>query len=913
MVNKRSTPLPFLTIIIILIAFSFLGSIVTIYTDYLWFESLGFEQVFTTILTSKIWLFVLSSLLFFAFGLINLYISKRLRKASDNFIPFKVKAYIMALVAFFVGLSATGKWFVWLQFFNQAPFGIREPVFARDAAFYVFSLPFWNTVWNFALAALIITGILVLIDYLQGFIASLLRGPQKVDPLQNIKTVYPKPKMPKLKRSAIVHLSTLAALIFLVFAIKHYLAKYSIMYSKQGIVVGAGYTDVMVYIPLVKVLMGAAIVIAGLFFVWAFFISKKPKLRKRHILIYAIGIYLLAVVIAPPILQGIVQSWVVDPNEFNLEKPYLENNIQFTNIAYGLDEVQIREFSVNQTLNAQILESESETIDNVRILDWRTLTQTYKQSQELRNYYTLSGIDIDRYTIGDDYRQIMIAPRELDQDQIQQDAQTWVNMHMVYTHGYGIVMSPVNEVTSEGLPTYFIQNIPPVYDESVAYLELERPQIYYGEIDNEYVLVNTKTPELDYPQGEQNVYTHYEGKGGILLDSFFKKAMMALRFKDIKIILSGEITDESRIMFHRNIRERISKITPFLMLDGDPYTVINEGRLLWIQDAYTVTDSFPYSQTQGRINYIRNSAKVVVDAYEGSVTYYMMEEDEPLMKTYSNIFSGQFRSHDEMPESLKGNLRYPEDLFKMQSQIYSTYHMKDPKVFYNKEEKWQIPNEIYGTGQQIPMEPYYVIMKLPGESEEEFVLMTPFTIVTKPNMISWLAARMDGENYGKLSLFQFPEDKLVTGPSLVEAKFDQDSDISQQLTLWDQQGSTVTRGNLLVIPIQNSILYIEPLYIEAEQGTFPQLKRILASDGERVVMEEDLESALAELFGVLQETQDEQPDSDDDLPENLLSHAQLYYDNILDSMQNQDWSGIGSNLDKLGNVISELASEKDLK
>lgn len=911
MANKRQTPLPFLTIIIILIVISFLGSIVRLYTDYLWFDSLGFASIFTTILSSKIWLFVGAALIFFIFGIINLYVSSKFRKSSDNFIPFKVKTYIMVLFAFFIGLSASNKWFVWLQFFNQAPFSIREPIFAKDAAFYVFSLPFLNALWNFALAVVVITAIIVAIDYLQSFIASLMRGPKQVDPLAEMKTVYPRPKMPKLKRSAIIHLSALVAFIFVIFAVKHYLSKYSIMFSEQGIVVGAGYTDVMVYIPIVKALMGAALVIAALIFVWAFFISKRPKLRKRHLLLYAIGVYVLAVIVLPPVIQGIVQSWVVDPNEFNLEKPYIENNILFTNVAYGLDGVEIKEFAVNQTLDAQILETESDTIDNVRILDWRPLTQTYKQTQELRNYYSLSGIDIDRYTIGDDYRQVMIAPRELDQDQITAEAQTWVNMHMVYTHGYGVVMSPVNEVTAEGLPNYFIQNIPPTYDEAVSHLKLERPQIYYGEMDNEYVLVNTKTPELDYPKGDQNIYTNYEGKGGVQLDSFFKKAMMALRFKDIKIILSGEITEQSRIMFHRSIKERIAKITPFLRLDNDPYTVINNGRLLWIQDAYTVTGNFPYSQNQGRINYIRNSVKIVVDAYEGSVTYYIMDDEEPLMKTYASIFPGEFKPFSEMPESLSDNLRYPEDLFRIQSEVYSTYHMLDPNVFYNKEEKWQIPIEIYGTGQQIPMEPYYVIMKLPGEANEEFVLMTPFTIVTKPNMISWLAARMDGEEYGKLILFQFPEDKLVEGPIQVEAKFDQDSEISQQLTLWSQQGSTVTRGNLLVIPIQDSILYIEPLYIEAEQGTFPQLKRILASDGERVVMEETLESALAELFGRLPDAEDEEEGvPQEGLPEDLLSQAQLYYDNILESMQNQDWSGIGDNLNKLGEVLNRLDTQE---
>jgi hypothetical protein len=496
----------------------------------------------------------------------------------------------------------------------------------------------------------------------------------------------------------------------------------------------------------------------------------------------------------------------------------------------------------------------------------------------------------------------MVAPREMNQAQIADNAKTWVNLHMVYTHGYGVVMSPVNQVTAEGLPQYYIKDIPPVYTVDEPSIIIDRPEVYYGEQSNEYVLVNTNTEEFNFPRGNTNEYIQYDGRGGVILNTFTRKLLMAIRFSDIKILLSSDITPESKIMFHRSIQDRIRTLTPFLALDQDPYLVISEGSLYWIQDAYTTTGNFPYSEKTANINYIRNSVKVVVDAFNGDVTYYVMNRDEPLMKTYSNIFWDQFKDFEEMPEGLKAHIRYPEDLFKVQSEIFSTYHMLDPTVFYNKEDAWQIPNEIYGTGQQLPVEPYYNILELPGEGEEEFVLMISFTPIRKDNMVAWLAARSDGDNYGKLLLFKFPKDKLVYGPSQVEAKIDQDSEISQQLTLWSQQGSRVTRGNLLVIPIEDSILYVEPLYIQSEQGQLPELKRVLVSDGERVAMEETLGEALEDLFGRAE--RGNQTLSQDE----LIDDANRYYDNILDAMAEGDWSGIGDSLESLGDILRQLKS-----
>jgi len=812
------------------------------------------------------------------------------------------------------GVFASSGWFKFLQYLEQTKFNITDPIFMKDVSFYIFSLPFYSFVLTFLMGCVVITSILVLLDYLQSF----LKQGSKQQDIPNIgkPDITKIPSAPSFdfkaifsKTKAVAHLGSLASLIFVLLAVKHYLSRFSIMYSEQGIVVGAGYSDVVAFLPMVKAMMVLAIIVAVLLLIWIFYISKQPKLKKRHIILYAVSLYILFGFIGPVIIPGIVQALKVSPNEINLEKPYIENNIKFTRIAYGLEDVEEKDFSADIKLTPKILDGASETIDNVRILDWRPLTKTYKQTQEIRLYYDLAGIDIDRYDINGKYTQVMLAPRELDKNQIAGNAKTWVNLHMVYTHGFGVVMSPVNKVTKQGLPDYFIKDIPPVYAVDEENLKISKPQVYYGEKYDDFVLVNTKTKEFDFPKGDTNEYINYDGKGGIPLSSFLKKLVMAIRFADIKILLSSDITPDSKIMFTRDIINRISKITPFLGLDDDPYLVIDEGRLLWVIDAYTISGNFPYSEKFGSINYIRNSLKIVVDAYDGDVTYYVMDDSDPLILTYANIFPEQFKRFENMPAGLKEHIRYPVDLFKIQSQIYSTYHMDDIKVFYNKEDAWQIPNEVYGVGQKISVEPYYIIIKLPDEDKEEFVLMTSFSPIKKDNMIAWMAARSDGDDYGKLILYKFPKDKLIYGPLQIEAKIDQDSEISQQLTLWSQQGSRVTRGNLLVIPIKDSILYIEPLYIEAETGQLPELKRVLVSDGVNVVMEKTLAEALEVLFGKTKKVAAEKEEAKEKSSSELIEEAQEYYDLIEDSMKKGDWAGIGDALDMLGIVLGDLSGK----
>ncbi|MFW6230573.1 MAG: UPF0182 family protein [Nanoarchaeota archaeon] len=897
----------FLNIIIaaIIVFFVSIGALSTLITDFWWFEVLGFGSVFMTVLSSRIALFGAGFLLFFLFAFLNVAAASRFEKKKE--IGLKIATPIIALISLIAGFASSDAWFTVQQYLNQQAFGIVDPIFSKDVAFYVFTLPFLNAIWTFVAATIAVTAILVGLYYLQSFLRDLFMSGGTVDPNTGMKSVNLKDNMPKIKKSAKNHMSILFSFIFILIAIRYYLARYSVMYSREGIVVGAGYVDVYVFLPVVRFLMVFAVIMAIAFYIYIFFLSKKPQLRRRHVIMYMLIVFGAFILIGQGLAPALVQSLRVDPNELNLERPFIDNNIEFTRKAYGLDQIEERDFEVEENLTRAEVEDSPETIDNIRILDYRPLMQTYKQTQEIRLYYDLSGIDVDRYTIDGQYRQVMLAPRELNHDQIVDNAKTWVNLHMVYTHGFGLVMSPVNKVTPEGLPDYLIKDIPPVYSTDDESITIDEPRIYYGNRDNNYVLVNTNTDEFDYPRGNTNQYNNYDGDGGISLTSFMRKLLMTLRFGDIKLLLTGDVTEESKIMFTRNVQDRIRKIAPFLMLDRDPYIVIADGRLHWIQDAYTITGNYPYSEkVSSSINYIRNAVKVVIDAYNGDVSFYVAEE-EPLVNTYRGIFPELFKPMDEMPEALMKHIRYPEDLFQIQSRIFSTYHMQDTNVFYNKEDAWEIPREIYGTGQQITMEPHYMILQLPEEDEAEYILMLPFTPLRKDNMIAWMAGRSDGEDYGKLFLYRFPKDTLVYGPSQIEARIDQDSEISQQLTLWSQQGSRVTRGNLLVIPIGNSLLYVEPLYIQSEQGQLPELKRVIVSDGNRVVMEETLSKSLDALFG--EAAEDDGGDVADDetiIEETLLERANELYENILESMRNNDWMAFGESFDELGDVIGQM-------
>jgi uncharacterized membrane protein (UPF0182 family) len=543
---------------------------------------------------------------------------------------------------------------------------------------------------------------------------------------------------------------------------------------------------------------------------------------------------------------GLFQSYRVKPDELRLEAPYIANNISLTRYGFALDRISSKPFPAEGKLTPQVLAANQTTVQNIRWWDPRPLLDTYRQLQEIRLYYDFRDVDIDRYTINGTYQQVMLSARELNQTRLPPDAQTWINQHFKFTHGSGLAMSPVNRFDEEGLPIFYVKDIPPV---SPPDLRIERPEIYFGEETRAYVVVGGGTNEFDYAKGQENVYTTYRGRDGVALDSLWRRALFAWYFGDVKLLISGNVTNDSRVLFRRLTQQRINRLAPFLRLDRDPYLVVSDGRLIWLQDAYTTSDALPYSQ-QNRpagINYIRNAVKIAVDAYDGTVTFYIADTEDPIIQTYQRIFPSLFQPLDAMPAGLRQHIRYPEDLFILQASTYGTYHMTNPEVFYNKEDLWSFPQESF-SGETVTMQPYYTIMRLPGEPREEFILMLPMVPNNRDNMIAWLAARCDSAHYGTVIEFAFPKEKLIYGPAQIEARIDQDTTISQQLSLWNQTGSRVVRGNLLVIPIDDALLYFEPLYLRAEKRELPELKRLIASAGDRVIMTQNVEPLLAALF-----------------------------------------------------------------
>jgi uncharacterized membrane protein (UPF0182 family) len=790
-------------------------------------------------------------------------------------------------VALFMGFSESSSWEKILIYLNRTSFGITDPIFNRDIGFYMFSLPFWEFVRNWLSFALTLITVVVAAIYVI----------KKAVKYEYKKLIIETPVK--------VHLSLLIGFILILKSWQYWLNAFKILYSTRAVIFGAGYADTHATLFALRVLMVLALVCAALFFITA---------RKENWKLPALG---LAVLVGVSILLGgiyptIIQSAVVLPNEGTKERPYILNNIEATRVAYGLDKIKEEEFPVKEEISFEDIEKNDETIRNIRLWDWRPIKQTLKQIQAIRLYYDFNSVDVDRYYFNGNYQQVMVSPRELDKDKIPEQARTWVNEVLTYTHGYGVVVNPVNKISGEGLPELLIKDIPPV---SSVNLDITRPEIYYGEITKGYVIVKTKAKEFDYPKGDENVYSTYAGNGGMPVSSLWRRILFSIKYSNMQILLTTNFTPESRIMIYRNIQERVNKIAPFLGYDKDPYMVISkEGKLFWIQDAYTISSNYPYSTpiAGGYFNYIRNSVKVVIDAYNGTMDFYIIDQKDPVAEVYKNIFPQLFKNFDQMPEDLKQHIRYPKDLFQVQAELYSTYHMMDPDVFYNKEDYWTIPNEIYAEN-EIKMEPYYIVTKLPGHEREEFILMTPFTPSTKNNMIAWLAAKNDQPDYGNLIVYKFPKEKLIFGPMQIEARIDQDSEISQQLTLWGQKGSTVIRGNLLVIPIEKSILYVEPLYLRAETGEIPELKRVILSNGSDVVIGNNLEDALGKLFVRTFREKEIVITGEEKTLKDLIKEAAGYYENAQEFAREGNWSKYGEELQKLEQTLKllEEVSERE--
>lgn len=859
------------------------------FTDWLWFESLGYAGLFTGRLMWLWGLRVGSWLCFALVMFINLLIVKpAVQQALWRFytIGQRVKARHLTLTAFLISIifgllyssGLSGYYFEIAQFFNSSEFGVTDPIFGKDIGFYFFKLPVYQLL-NSALAAALF--LVVVVCAALYFVSGHIR-------LENHR--------PRVTARALKHLSVLVGLLLLTKSASYHLQAYQLLYSVGGVVFGAGYTDVNVRLAALRVLMVLAAA-AGL-------MLAAGMHRFRKTMIGTLALWLAASFVGGVAAPFLVQQWLVAPNEFTRERPYIEHHIQMTRLAYAVDGFQELGFSGAKDLTKEDLQANQSTIRNIRLWDPRLILQTYRQLQEMRPYYVFNDADVGRYWVDGEYREVLLAARELDVSLTQN--RNWINDHLQYTHGYGVVVSPVSEVSRQQLPEFWVADIPP---RGKPDLEIVEPRIYYGERTNTYAIVNTLIDEFDYPAGEGNAYYTYQGEGGVKLASLLRRFAFAVRLGTTRILLSSDITSESRILLYRNIRERVQKLAPFLRYDQDPYIVIGgDGRLYWIIDAYTASFRFPYAQPTSWGNYIRNSVKVVIDAYNGFVDFYQIEPD-PILETYAKIFPGWLKPLSEMPETLREHLRYPEDLFALQARIYGTYHMTDPRIFYNREDVWVLANEIYAEKEQ-PVDPYYVMMQLPDSDVPELILMLPYTPIRRSNLIAWLAARNDGEHYGQVLVYRFPKDSLTLGPAQIDATIDQDSDISQMLSLWGQRGSQVIRGNLLVLPVAGSLLYVEPLFLQSEQSSMPQLQRVIVAYKDQLVMEESMAEALNRIFdsalGSFKPVEQEITPEEGSHPGR---YAYELYQQAEQALRDGDFAGFGEAWSQLESVLRRLIEE----
>ncbi|MBS14161.1 MAG: hypothetical protein CME19_21510 [Gemmatimonadetes bacterium] len=905
-----------------LILFIFVGAVLAftgakigahVITDWWWFESLGYASAYKTMAFARFGSFLGFGLVYLVIGTANIAVARhygqRTREmplevivgdfAPAGLVKFQRErvgwAFALLGAACVMGIAGTPAWTSILRFTNPTQFGATDPIFHNEVGWYVFRFPFYNFSYYWLIGSIGVTALLVLISYYRD------------------RSIRHEEEQWHTTPHARAHFSALGAGLAVVLAYGYWLKVYEVLYSfRKPAFFGAGYTDLTVQVWAFRLMILLSLGLAGLLI---YNLRYQGWRYPRNGALAYIGSIALFSWIVPMAFETLV----VRPNELTIETPYIQHSIDATREAYGLNHVEEKDFPAVTTLTAAAIGRNQATLASIPLWDRRPLMDTYSQLQEIRSYYEFSGVDVDRYPVNGQLRQVMLAAREFSHAQLALQSETWVNRHLVYTHGYGVVMSPANEAGPDGLPTFFVKDIPP---ESSVGIEVDRPEVYYGEEMRDYVIVKTLTPEFSYPKGDENVYTDYAGSGGVPLDSFLSRLLFALRFTDPFIIITDNLTEQSRILFDRHIGtrfnevdpRRFAKIAPFLKYDSDPYLVVVDGRLKWIQDAYTITNMYPYSEPYGRpyvreLNYIRNSVKAVMDAYDGSVDLYVWDDTDPIVQTYREIFPGLFKDKEAMPASLQRHVRYPTDLFTTQSSMYSTYHMTSPQVFYNREDVWEPAEEVYGVSERtLEVRPYYLVTRLPDSSSEEFILMQPTTPRGRANMIAWLIARSDGDDYGRLVAYKMPKETLIYGPMLVERRIDQDTDVSREITLWSQRGSDVIRGNLLVIPIEDSFIYVEPLYLRATQAGMPELKRVLVVKGERVVMAENLALALEEAFADLPESIATEPETVQSAPaiEDLARRAMQEYERSQEFLKAGDFSGYGQAVDHLGQTLKQM-------
>jgi uncharacterized membrane protein (UPF0182 family) len=871
------------------------------YTDWLWFGETGYQQVFLTNVLTRLGLGAVVALAAFLVLYGNFRLA--LRRFEDPYLVLglspadgtpivlqrrgvsRLVSLVSALAAAAAGVLGSSRWMDWLQYRHATAFGDRDPIFGQDVAFYVFRLPWYAFVRDLLLGILVLSiAGSALIYLLPGRAA----GPGAGGPFGALRV----------------------ARRHLLLAVGTWLDAFGLLLSPGGIIQGATYADVTAALPALRLLGVAAAVGAVMAATQAF--TRRKWLALGGFLLYG------ATWAGGMIFVTAFQRLVVTPNEQVKETPYIAYNIAATRKAFALNNVEERQLSGDAILSKGDIEKNAATVGNVRLWDRQPLLDTFGQIQEIRTYYDFTSIDVDRYVINGKYRQVMLSARELNSESLP--SKSWINEHLTFTHGYGLTLGPVNEVTQEGLPVLFVKNIPP---ESSVDLEVTEPAIYFGELSNDHVFVGTRAREFHYPRGDDNVFRSYDGRGGVPLGSVVRKLMFASRFRSFKVLLSEDLSAESRVIFHRNIVDRVTTIAPFLSFDRDPYLVIADGRLFWMLDAYTLTGQYPYAtRTEAGFNYLRNSVKVVVDAYHGTTTFYQSEPSDPIALTIGKIFPGMLKPLSEMPASLRRHIRYPEGIFGVQSAMYATYHMTNPAVFYNKEDQWEVPS-IETSGAASVMEPYYTIMRLPHERDVEFVQMLPFTPRRKDNLAAWMVARSDGAHYGKMLVFQFPKQKVVFGPRQIIARINQDQVISPQITLWNQQGSEVIQGTLLVIPVEESLLYVRPLYLRAAGGKIPELKRVIVAYQNQIVMDERLDTALEKIFrkGVVIRPPEAEPEGGGaelaplapitgrETVDDLAELARQHFERALEAQRAGNWARYGEEIGQVGAVLGRMTKK----
>ncbi|MFW5822922.1 MAG: UPF0182 family protein [Tangfeifania sp.] len=884
--------------------------------EKLWFDELGYNDRFWTVWLTKIGLFIGA---FITGGAYVYLLTFSLKKGRQKLIRY-LAVFISALLS---GFWLYAEWETILKYIFRVTTDVSEPVLNLQTGFYLFVYPFLELIFSTFLSLTIIA--------LIASLATSFKTQQNGDSNITLKEDFIKNKS----------LFTSAGVLLIVLAFGKFTDRYGLLYSTEGVVSGPGWTDDNIRLPMLLIIAiltafaGVIMMIPSARRRFSALFSKNKRFAgpQEIIMIPAAVLILWAVTLS--LIPSLFQWLKVEPNEITVERQYIENNIEFTRKGFHLNKVEEREFPVSEEFSKQTVESNQNLLNNIRLWDYRALNAVFKQFQEIRLYYEFNDVDIDRYTIDGNYNQVMISAREMQIRNLPQESQTFVNKRFKYTHGYGITLNRVSEFTPEGLPNLLVKDIPPVskFDE----LKVNRPEIYYGELTDEFVVVNTEEEEFDYPSGENNIYVRYQGQGGVPLSNLWRKFLYGSKYGGTRFLLTGYPTKESRIMFHRNIEERVRELAPFLSLDDDPYIVLNEGRLHWIVDAFTTSAYYPYSEPfssieqigynqgstnqnlysqvshnlQGK-NYIRNSVKITVDAYSGKVNFYVFEEEDPLVQVYRKIFPELLKDKSEMPEGLRNHVRYPADMLLIQGLVYSKYHMSDPAVFYNQEDLWVRSTEKYYNNVQ-PVEPYYIMWQQPGSDNMEFSLIMPFTPKEKQVMIGWIAGLCDGENYGRFLAYKFPKEKRTLGTQQVETKIDQDSYLSGQLSLWDQRGSNVIRGNVLAIPVNETIIYVEPIYLQSETSAYPELRLVAVMHDDNLSYAENFEEALDGLFdedGPPTQMAAEEPGAPETIRQ-LIDRANSAFENYLESMQQKNFNSAGNALEKLQQALQQLSENSE--